>query len=155
MNAELPPVRSTPSNLNAPANISALPYQKRVLQLVNGEHYSGAERVQDLLAGSLTKFGYAVSFACLKHGKFAASRSTRSAPIHDCPMDSRIDFSVVGKCIDLIDQHGYQLLHAHTPRSLMVASLVAARRRLPLVYHVHSPTSRDSARSLMNRVNAV
>ena len=37
----------------------------------------------------------------------------------------------------------------------MIASLIAARRRLPLVYHVHSPTSRDSTRPLMNRVNAV
>ena len=37
----------------------------RVLHVINGEHYSGAERVQDLLAMRLREFGYEVGFACV------------------------------------------------------------------------------------------
>ena len=36
----------------------------------------------------------------------------------------------------------------------MIASFVAKRCNLPWVYHVHSPTARDSTRALVNRVNA-
>ena len=46
----------------------------RVLHVINGEHYSGAERVQDLLALGLPEFGFEVGFACLKPGRFAAMR---------------------------------------------------------------------------------
>ena len=45
-----------------------------VLHIINGEHYAGAERVQDLLGQQLGKFGYRAGFACLKHGQFAAMR---------------------------------------------------------------------------------
>ena len=51
----------------------------RVLHVINGEHYSGAERVQDLLACELPRFGYEAGFACLKPGAFAATRR-RIAP---------------------------------------------------------------------------
>src|ERR1043165_8721630 len=40
------------------------------LHLVNGEHYSGAERVQDLLAKQLPRYGCEVGFVCVKPGKF-------------------------------------------------------------------------------------
>ena len=38
----------------------------RVLHLINGEHYAGAERVQDLLALRLADYGYESAFACVK-----------------------------------------------------------------------------------------
>ncbi|MCA9164720.1 MAG: hypothetical protein KDA62_17135, partial [Planctomycetales bacterium] len=38
----------------------------RVLHVINGEHYSGAERVQDLLAARLPEFGFDAGFACVK-----------------------------------------------------------------------------------------
>ena len=52
----------------------------RVLHVINGEHYSGAERVQDLLAAYLPAEGYGVGFACLKSGQFAERRSGQEAP---------------------------------------------------------------------------
>jgi len=41
---------------------------------VNGEHYAGAERVQDLLAAELPKFGFEVGFACVKPDQFPRVR---------------------------------------------------------------------------------
>jgi glycosyltransferase involved in cell wall biosynthesis len=56
--------------------------------------------------------------------------------------------------VRIIRQHGYRLLHAHTPRSVLVAGLASRWTGMPLVYHVHSPTSRDSTRPWQNRTNA-
>jgi glycosyltransferase involved in cell wall biosynthesis len=128
---------------------------KRVLHIVNGEHYSGAERVQDLLALGLPATGYEVAFACVKEGRFKEVRKSTNVPLYETPMRSRFDFRAIGQLCSLADEHGYELIHAHTPRSLMVGSLLAARLKLPLVYHVHSPTSRDSTRAWTNRMNAL
>ena len=44
--------------------------RRKVLHIVNGEHYAGAARLQDLLALSLPQFGYDVSFACVLPDRF-------------------------------------------------------------------------------------
>lgn len=126
----------------------------KVLHIVNGEHYSGAERVQDLLAGYLPAFGYGVSFACLKPGLFAQRRTFQQAPLIDMPMRSKWDRSVAEVLTRWVEQEGHQIIHAHTPRSLWIAGRVAAKTAVPLVYHVHSPAGRDSTRPLANAVNA-
>jgi glycosyltransferase involved in cell wall biosynthesis len=143
-------------SLPLPPTVAAqVPATRQVLHIINGEHYSGAERVQDLLAARLPEFGYEVSFACLKPGRFLDCRNYTQSPAHVFRMRSRFDFRAIGQLGQLVDQQPFQLLHAHTPRSLMVGSLIAARRGLPLVYHVHSPASRDSTRPLINRINTL
>ncbi len=127
--------------------------QQRVIHVINGEHYSGAERVQDLLAQRLPEFGYDVSFACVKPGQFAALRQDHNAPIYELPMRLRIDMRPALALARIVRKTDTRLLHAHTPRSLIVARLAAMIARVPLVYHVHSPTSRDSTHSLRNWLN--
>src|SRR5688500_3967485 len=81
-----PPVQE----ISAPRLKVAAPTQLvRVLHVVNGEHFSGAERVQDLLAGHLPTCGYELSFACVKPGRFPAARQHRDARLYELPMRSR------------------------------------------------------------------
>jgi glycosyltransferase involved in cell wall biosynthesis len=127
----------------------------QVLHLVNGEHYSGAERVQDLLARRLPGFGCEVGFACVKPRRFPAARESKHAPLVEMPMRGRLDLRVVKRLAILVRNEGYQLIHAHTPRTALVGSLAARRAGVPFVYHVHSPVSRDSTRRLLNRVNSL
>ena len=54
----------------------------RVLHVINGEHYAGAERVQDLLAAGLGPLGFDVAQVCVKPGSFAAMRQAQSIPLH-------------------------------------------------------------------------
>ena len=54
----------------------------KVLHLINGEHFSGAERVQDLLAMAMPKFGYEVGFACVKPEKFPNVRESRGCLLY-------------------------------------------------------------------------
>jgi glycosyltransferase involved in cell wall biosynthesis len=126
----------------------------RVLHVVNGEHYAGAERVQDLLALELPALGFEVGFACVKPGRFPASRRSKLSALYECPMRGPIDLGCVKCLVELIRSENYALVHAHTPRSVLVGSLAAERAGVPLVYHVHSPTARDSTRRLRNFLNA-
>jgi glycosyltransferase involved in cell wall biosynthesis len=125
----------------------------RVLHVINGEHYSGAERVQDLLAGFLPARGYEVGFACVKPGRFPAARRYADARLYELPMRSRFDITTGRRLADLVRDESYQLIHAHSPRSLMVGMQAAHRADAPLVYHVHSPAGRDSTHRLRNLIN--
>jgi len=125
----------------------------RVLHVVNGEHYSGAERVQDLLALRLPDFGVDVGFACIKPVRFPTMRLSE-VPLARHPMRFRFDISPALRIARLIRREGYHLLHAHTPRSALVASIAGCLTRTPLVYHAHSPTSRDTTNTLRNKLNA-
>ena len=127
--------------------------QMRVLHVINGEHYSGAERVQDLLAGYLPECGYEASFACIRPGRFPKARLHRNARLYELPMRSRLDFNCGRKLAQLVHDEQYAIIHAHTPRSLMVGGQAARIAGVPLVYHVHSPAGRDSTRWVQNRVN--
>jgi len=146
----------SPQQEDSPAD--EFPLQKnqslvKVLHLINGEHYSGAERVQDLLAECLPDHGFEVGFACVKPLHFEQRRSYREAVIYETRMKHRFDLSVARKIAKLATENDYAILHAHTPRTVMIARLAARLSGLPYVYHVHSPTSRDSTRSLTNHLN--
>jgi len=132
---------------------SSGPAVTRVLHAINGEHYAGAERVQDLLAAGLSGCGFEVGFACLKPGLFPAQRQTRSAALHELPMRGRFDLHAAWRMSRLVRSEGYQLIHAHTPRSLLIGSLAAKLARVPLVYHVHSPAACDTTHHSRNLVN--
>ncbi|MDZ4656884.1 MAG: glycosyltransferase family 4 protein [Bythopirellula sp.] len=127
---------------------------RRVLHVINGEHYSGAERVQDLLAEELPHCGFEVSFACVKPDRFAEVRHYQQATLYQTPMRGRFDWKCGHELAKLIRREDFALVHAHTPRSLLAGAIAAREAGVPLVYHVHSPTGNDSTRRLQNFVNA-
>jgi glycosyltransferase involved in cell wall biosynthesis len=147
--AEVPQLEFTPSTEGPPRS----PKLARVLHVVNGEHYSGAERVQDLLAGYLPACGYDAAIACVKPDRFPQARQFREAKLFELPMRGRFDFSCGRRIAQLLRDEQFDLVHAHTPRSLLVAGQAARIAGVPLVYHVHSPAGRDSTRRLRNMLN--
>src|SRR5262245_41557397 len=74
----------------------------RALHLVNGEHYSGAERVQDLLATQLPRLGCEVGFICVKPRRFPAARESKDTPLVEMPMRGRFDLRVVKRIVRMI-----------------------------------------------------
>jgi glycosyltransferase involved in cell wall biosynthesis len=125
----------------------------KVLHIINGEFFAGAERVQDLLALRLPDFGYECGFVCLKNGVFSKYRKS-AVPLEVMAMRSRFDFSIVSRIAGFAKSGGYQIIHTHTPRSALIGRLVAGRLHLPLVHHVHSPTQRDTESKFRNTANA-
>src|ERR1700676_3456785 len=86
----------------------------RVLHIINGEHYAGAERVQDLLAMRLTEFGFETGFACMKPGQFPALRQAARQPLYEMPMRSRWDLRPALAIARLVRREDYALIHTHT-----------------------------------------
>lgn len=162
----LQPLASTglaePSELDHPLTASAVlgvaaSAPLRVLHIVNGEHFAGAERVQSHLGRCLPRFGIRADFVCVKPGRFADAVDGADGAwgiAYREPMRGRIDLGIARRVAERAQRGGYDLLHAHTPRTALVTAMAARRCGLPWVYHVHSPASRDCSRRLVNWANA-
>jgi len=128
----------------------------KVLHVITGDLYAGAERVQDLLASRLPEFGYQVTFACLKEGEFQQRLLAGSRDVRTIVMKSRLD--IAGPTCQLVShtrESGAQLIHTHTVRGALLGSITAAITGLPMVHHVHSPTARDTTKRWTNKLNTV
>ncbi|QEF99575.1 D-inositol 3-phosphate glycosyltransferase [Stieleria maiorica] len=137
----------------APLPISTV----RVLHVVNGEHFAGAERVQSHLGRCLPRYSVQADFACVKPGLFAKTLADHGGAWGGCyrtEMKNRFDVRAAWKIRQLARRNHYDLLHAHTPRTAMIASLASRLTGLPWIYHVHSPAARDSSKPLTNHLNA-
>ncbi|MCE5303146.1 MAG: glycosyltransferase family 4 protein [Planctomycetaceae bacterium] len=126
-----------------------------VLHVINGEYYAGAERVQDLLAERLPSLGFSVGFACVKLDLFGECRRSRGTPLFDVSMHGRLDVRPAFRVAELVRQHKYRVIHCHSVRALMIGAMAAAKTGVPMIFHAHSPTSRDSTRLLIDRFNGL
>lgn len=124
-----------------------------VLHLLNGEVYSGLERVVDHLADAAPASGFNLLLAFLKPDTMRARMSSTRAAVHEMPMRSRFDLGVARAAAVLATDSGCRLLHSHTVRSALVARRVQRLTGLPWVHQVHSPALRESARRGMNLAN--
>ena len=128
-----------------------------VLHVVNGEHFSGAERVQSHLGRCLPRFGVRADFACVCPGRFAERLEAGDGSEGQCerlPMKHRADVGAAWRLAKLVRRRGDAIMHAHTPRTAMLTSIASTLTGVPWIYHVHSPAARDSARGVTNRINA-
>ena len=125
----------------------------KVLHVVNGEHYAGTAKVQEILAERMPEIGYQLGFACVKPDRFPRERRVTSAELIQTPMRHRFDPRPAWMIARLVKQQGYKLLHSHTPRSLLVAAVASRLARVPLVHHVHSQTNTEVSHLLQTRVN--
>ena len=126
-----------------------------VLHLINGEHYAGAERVQDLLGKRLPEFGFSAGFACVKLDLFDAMRESRDVLLYNVPMRTKFDLLAARRVAKIIREGGYRILHGHGVRTALIGGIAARMAGVPMVYHAHSPASHDSTRRLANRLNGL
>ncbi len=127
----------------------------KVLHIINGEHYSGGERVQDILGLTLPDYGYDVGFICLKPDLFPQVYRSKTSPIYELPMKHRADIGGPLKALrNIIRSENYKLLHSHMPRTAPVARLASILENVPLVHHIHCPTLFDSPNLVKNIASA-
>lgn len=139
----------------APTEAGVATRPGRALFVINGEHYAGAERVQDLLALNLPSFGWHVDFVCLKPGAFADAREAKDSRVIEMPMRSHVDLAPARKVARLLRNGEYDLLNTHTARSLLIGSFASGRTGKPMVHHVHSRTDRDTESAVRNTFNSL
>ncbi|HKD36040.1 MAG TPA: glycosyltransferase [Pirellulales bacterium] len=148
-----PPVSSSPST--AEAGFQQWRRRRRsvrVLHAINGEHFAGAERVQDLLALRLPEFGIETAFVCLKPDRFPAARRSIT-PLYKLPMKGRFDLRPTWRLARIIREEGFSLLHTHTPRAALIGRIAARLAGIPMVHHVHGQTASEVGRRWMSWLN--
>ena len=125
-----------------------------VLHVINGEHYAGADVCRP--AGPATRqVRLPGRISCLERGQFAAMRKCSDAPLYDLAMKHRLDLSPVWQLADIIRGEGYRLIHTHTARSAVVGRVASMLAGVPLVHHVHSPTTCDTTNRVRNWINCL
>ena len=124
-----------------------------MLHVINGEHYAGAERVQDLLAKHLPAYGFRVGLACVKLDLFDELRESRDAPLYDVRMRTKFDLWAAVKIARIVRTEDYRLIHGHTVRTALIGGIAAAMAGVPMVYHVHSPTGHNTTHRLADWIN--
>ena len=127
---------------------------RRVLNIISGEHFTGAERVQQLLGRGLARLGFDSLFACINPGKFRRCSGLRDYQVHDFAMEAKVDMNVVRELVEFAQAESIELLHAHSPRTAMIASQISYRSGIPWVYHIHRSSIRNSPRSFSRRIQS-
>lgn len=123
-----------------------------VIHLINGEYYSGAERVQDLLAMLLPKSECAVTLGCLKPGIFAEKCACERSIIVDFPMGLKFNLFPACRIVRFIKENNVDLIHSHTPRAALIGSVASLLSGKPMVHHVHSPSIAETDNKLRNQM---
>jgi hypothetical protein len=90
----------------------------RVLQLVNGEHYAGAERVQEMLLRYLDPHLFEPSCVALINGAFVRKAQALGLPVTLLPMKHRADVRVIRELAHFLRANHIDLVHLIS--SLMV-----------------------------------
>ncbi|HTQ40634.1 MAG TPA: glycosyltransferase [Pirellulales bacterium] len=154
--AEHLPDGNVPCLHGAPANAPPPPATDilRVLHVVNGEHYAGAERVQDLLALRLPQFGVDVAIACIKPDRFPTDRHCQNTPLFSLPMRSRFDLRPAWRLARIVRAQRFDLIHTHTPRTALIGQIAARLAGVPLVHHVHGHTATEVGCGWLARLSA-
>lgn len=127
----------------------------RVLHLLNGEQYSGLERVVDQLIAGASAGGFRMDLMLLKPQAMRRRMFSRCDVVHNLPMRSRFDFGVASAAARIAKESGCAPIHSHTVRSALVARRVQRLTGLPWAHHVHSPALQDSERTSRNLLNFV
>lgn len=109
----------------------------RVLHIINGQYYAGAERVQDLLAQHLPASGCDVGFACVKADEYPQQRQCREVPLARTPLSHPWNVREVDQIVRIFQADQYDIVHSHTPRSAWAASRVAKTIGCPFVHTMH------------------
>ncbi|MGA7672976.1 MAG: glycosyltransferase family 4 protein [Nitrolancea sp.] len=126
----------------------------RVLQLVNGEYWSGAERVQALL-GTYAGREVDVRFLCLKDGLFIERARELGLAVETDRMRWRFDLLIAQRVAERVRRQRISLIHTHTVRANLIGRIAGLMAGVPVVTHVHSPTLRETDSRLKNMTNAL
>ena len=124
-----------------------------ILQLVNGELYGGAERVQEMILRFMDRDLFEPYCVCLMNGVFVKEAWRKGLPIELILMRSKFDLGVVFKVARFIQRHEIALIHTHTVRTNLVGRLAARIAKVPVVTHVHSLPLYETENVLKNRFN--
>jgi len=116
----------------------------RVLHVIGGGEFGGAERHILNLATAMNPDMVEVSVCCLFADPFIQVAREAGIRSHSVPMRHKMDFGIVTKLRDLIIEEGIHLVHTHGVRANLVGRLAARMAGIDtVVTTVHSLLVQD------------
>jgi glycosyltransferase involved in cell wall biosynthesis len=118
----------------------------KVLHLIQGKHFGGAEQVVLSISKSFDPRLVSSSVCCLSNGLLLKKLRDYDIPAYIIPMRSEIDIAVpLIKFIKLAISSKINIIHTHSVRSNLIGRLSAFFVQKKCVTHLHSPVLRDFA----------
>lgn len=116
---------------------------RRVLHLINGQHFGGASRVlvNYLEAGSRRAD---VAVGLFFYGELERRLASLGVATAVIPMRNRLDLRAAREVVRLARRFNADILHTHQVRNTLIGRLAAKVDGRRVVTHVHSPAFRES-----------
>jgi glycosyltransferase involved in cell wall biosynthesis len=102
----------------------------------------------------LPNHGFEPLFAAVKPDQFPLRRRAKNAPLFETPMRGRFDLRPARALAEIVRRECCSLIHTHTVRTALVGRLTSWLTGVPMVHHLHSPTTAETTRPLRNLFNA-
>ncbi len=117
--------------------------EKKVLHLIGGGEFGGAERHVLSLMQATDRQNFTPMLACLCEGPFAAMAEASGFTTATWPMAHKLDLAPRRQLQRFVEEQGIELLHTHGVRANYLARPLAARMKLPVVTTFHSDLAFD------------
>lgn len=125
----------------------------QVLQLVNGEFYGGAERIQEMILKFIDRDTFQPYCISLMNGTFVKKVQSEEIPIEVVPMRAKIDIRVIFKIAQFAHRNRIALIHTHSIRTNLLGRIVGKIEKVPVVTHVHGSPLHETKNILKRRFN--
>ena len=119
----------------------------RVVHLLDGRHFGGAEQAVRRLVKASPSVGIEATAWCLSEGKLADYMRADGLPISVFPSTGRFDFRMLPALARQARRDGIQIIQAHTSRTHLIARIVSRLAGIKNVTMIHSPIALDENRS--------
>lgn len=120
----------------------------KIMQLIHGRHYGGAEKVVLQLATNLSASATSSEFdcqvICLCQGRLFNFLRNEGIKVHLIPMRGKLDFSVLPSIVSVLKKERVHILHSHTARTHLLARLASMLVPVKKLATVHSPILLDT-----------
>jgi glycosyltransferase involved in cell wall biosynthesis len=143
-------------------NMSGGEIVTKILHVIGGGEYGGAEQYLINLAKEMHNSTYEIHLACFYDREFAHKLRDNSIPIHVILPKGRFDFSLATNIADLINREQYDIVHTHGVRANLFGRLAVSRINkvrkqqrkslLPIFTTVHSELRQDYQNAIAYRL---
>lgn len=125
----------------------------RVLHLIGGGEFGGAERHILTLFRSFNPQDVLIEAACLFAAPFAPLAREAGMRVKVLPMRSKLNLGVAWRLKEILS--GYDIIHTHGVRANLLGRMAAQGSGLPVCTTVHSMLSQDYPHPVTRIVNAL
>ncbi len=118
----------------------------RVVHLLDGQHFGGAEQMVRLLARNSKCVGVEASVYLLSEGRLADYLRQDGTPVRVIASRGKLDPRPLRTLAETLKQDQAQIIQAHTSRTHLMARLLAGRLGIKNITTIQSPIAQDENR---------